>query len=153
MYLARRGVGELVGMRSTQHSTIPLFQHSSSTPNPHSAIAALALPVGGCYGESMVERPVGLKLGNLTLDVPFFQASLSGYSDHSMRALARRFGCPFALTDVMLAKSVAHPAVLAKAMFRPGDSRTVTWRAPAIGSRSSPPCCPNGPRRSTRSSA
>ncbi len=69
----------------------------------------------------MVERPTGLKLGSLMLDVPFFQASLSGYSDHSMRALARQFGCPFALTDVMLAKSVAHPAVLAKAMFRPGD--------------------------------
>jgi len=69
----------------------------------------------------MNERPVGLKLGNLTLDVPFFQASLSGYSDYSMRTLARRFGCPFALTDVMLAKSVIHPAVLAKACFRPGD--------------------------------
>jgi len=69
----------------------------------------------------MEQHPVGLKLGGLTLEVPFFQASLSGYSDCSMRTLARRFGCPFALTDVMLAKSVAHPAVLAKACFRPGD--------------------------------
>lgn len=69
----------------------------------------------------MNERPVGLKLGSLTLDVPFFQASLSGYSDYSMRTLARRFGCPFALTDVMLAKSVTHPQVLAKACFRPGE--------------------------------
>lgn len=69
---------------------------------------------------SMVERPVGLKLGTLALEVPFFQASLSGYSDYSMRTLARRFGCPFALTDVMLAKSVAHPHVLAKECFRPG---------------------------------
>ncbi len=69
----------------------------------------------------MNECPVGLKLGSLTLDVPFFQASLSGYSDYSMRTLARRFGCPFALTDVMLAKSAAHPAVLAKACFRPGE--------------------------------
>jgi tRNA-dihydrouridine synthase B len=68
----------------------------------------------------MVERPAGLKLGNLTLDVPFFQASLSGYSDYSMRTLARRFGCPFALTDVMLAKSAAHPQVLTKECFRPG---------------------------------
>jgi nifR3 family TIM-barrel protein len=68
----------------------------------------------------MNKCPVGLKLGSLTLDVPFFQASLSGYSDYSMRTLARRFGCPFALTDVMLAKSVVHPAVLAKACFRPG---------------------------------
>jgi nifR3 family TIM-barrel protein len=68
----------------------------------------------------MKQCPVGLKLGSLTLDVPFFQASLSGYSDYSMRTLARRFGCPFALADVMLAKSVAHPEVLAKACFRPG---------------------------------
>jgi nifR3 family TIM-barrel protein len=64
--------------------------------------------------------PVGLKLGNLALDAPFFQASLSGYSDYSMRTLARRFGCPFAMADVMLAKSVTHPEVLAKACFRPG---------------------------------
>ena len=69
----------------------------------------------------MKQCPVGLKLGSLVLDVPFFQASLSGYSDHSMRMLARRFGCPFALADVMLAKSMAHPEVLAKGCFRPGD--------------------------------
>ena len=63
----------------------------------------------------------GLKLGALALDVPFFQASLSGYSDYTMRTLARRFGCPFALADVMLAKSAANPEVLRKACFRPGD--------------------------------
>ncbi len=61
-----------------------------------------------------------LKLGTLTLDVPFFQAPLSGYSDHAMRKLARRFGCPFTLADVMLAKSVVNPRVLRKARFRPG---------------------------------
>jgi len=64
---------------------------------------------------------VGLKLGSLSLDVPFFQASLSGYSDYNMRMFARRFGCPFVLTDVMLAKSVARPDVLAKACFQAGD--------------------------------
>jgi len=61
----------------------------------------------------MKQGPVGLKLGNLTLDVPFFQASLSGYSDYTMRMFARRYGCSFALTDVMLAKSVARPDILA----------------------------------------
>ncbi len=64
---------------------------------------------------------VGLKLGTLALDVPFFQASLSGYSDHAMRTLARRFGCPFTMTDVMLDKSVIHPQFQSKACFRPGD--------------------------------
>lgn len=67
-----------------------------------------------------MHSPIGLKLGSLTLDVPFFQASLSGYSDYTMRHFARRFGCPFALTDVMLAKSMAEPRVLRKACFRPG---------------------------------
>ncbi len=62
-----------------------------------------------------------LKLGNLVLDAPFFQASLSGYSDYAMRALARRFGCPFTMADMMLAKSAANPRVLRKALFRPGD--------------------------------
>ena len=63
----------------------------------------------------------GLKLGNIELDVPFFQASLSGYSDYAMRSLARRFGCPFTMADMILAKSAANPRVLRKAIFRPGD--------------------------------
>ncbi|MFC1761005.1 tRNA dihydrouridine synthase [Planctomycetota bacterium] len=62
-----------------------------------------------------------LRLGKLVLDVPFFQASLSGYSDHAMRRLARQFGCPFTLTGVLLAKSMANPRVLRKACFRPGN--------------------------------
>jgi len=64
---------------------------------------------------------VGLKLGSLTLDVPFFQASLSGYSDYAMRTLARRFGCPFTMADMILDKSAANSRVLRKACFRPGD--------------------------------
>jgi tRNA-dihydrouridine synthase B len=63
---------------------------------------------------------VSLKLGGLTLDVPFFQAPLSGYSDYAMRRLARRFGCPFAMADMILDKSAANPRVLRKACFRPG---------------------------------
>jgi tRNA-dihydrouridine synthase B len=68
-----------------------------------------------------MSNSVGLKLGGLTLDVPFFQASLSGYSDYAMRTLARRFGCPFTMADMMLAKSAANPRVLRKAIFRPAD--------------------------------
>ncbi|HCO94175.1 MAG TPA: hypothetical protein DIU00_09525 [Phycisphaerales bacterium] len=66
-----------------------------------------------------MNNAVGLKLGSLALDVPFFQASLSGYSDYAMRSLARRFGCPFTMADMMLAKSAANPRVLRKACFRP----------------------------------
>jgi tRNA-dihydrouridine synthase B len=62
-----------------------------------------------------------LKLGTIVLDVPFFQASLSGYTDYAMRKLARRFGCPFTFTDMMLAKSAANPRVLLMPCFRPRD--------------------------------
>ncbi len=66
-----------------------------------------------------MRNSIGLKLGSLTLDVPFFQASLSGYTGYAMRMLARRFGCPFTLADMMLAKSAANPRVLRKVCFRP----------------------------------
>ncbi len=62
-----------------------------------------------------------LKLGQLELDVPFFQAALSGYTDWAMRKLAKDFGCPLTLTGVMLAKSVANPKVLRKREFRPQE--------------------------------
>lgn len=62
-----------------------------------------------------------LRIGSISLDVPFFQAPLSGYSDYAMRKLARRFGCPLTFAGVMLAKSAANPKVLAKEAFRPGE--------------------------------
>ena len=62
-----------------------------------------------------------LKLGSITLDVPFFQASLSGYSDYAMRKIARDFGVPLTFAGVMLAKSVMHPKVFNSPAFRAGD--------------------------------
>lgn len=62
-----------------------------------------------------------LRLGQIGLDVPFFQASLSGYSDYAMRTLARNFSAPLTFAGVMLAKSAARPAVLRKPAFKPGD--------------------------------
>ncbi len=80
---------------------------------------------------------IALKLGSLTLDVPFFQASLSGYSGYAMRVLARRFGCPFTMADMMLAKSAANPRVLRKPCFRPAPDEhpvgaQILGRKPAI---------------------
>lgn len=37
-----------------------------------------------------------------TMDAPFFQAGLAGYSDAAMRLIARRHGCPYAITEAML---------------------------------------------------
>jgi tRNA-dihydrouridine synthase B len=62
-----------------------------------------------------------LKIGNITLDVPFFQASLSGYSDYAMRAVARDYGAPLTFAGVFLAKSVIHPRVFKGPLFKPGD--------------------------------
>lgn len=48
----------------------------------------------------------GLRIGPLDLDVPFVQAALSGYSDLPMRRLARRYGAPYTLNEVVLDKFV-----------------------------------------------
>ena len=46
--------------------------------------------------------PPMLRLGNITLDAPFYQAGLAGYSDAAMRLVARRHGCPYCITEAML---------------------------------------------------
>ena len=43
-----------------------------------------------------------VQFGKLQLDAPFFQAGLAGYSDAAMRLIARRHGCPYAITEAML---------------------------------------------------
>ena len=48
-----------------------------------------------------------LKIGTYELDAPFVQAALSGYSDAAMRILAREYGCPYTINEVVLDKLVA----------------------------------------------
>jgi tRNA-dihydrouridine synthase B len=48
-----------------------------------------------------------LSIGHIQLDAPFVQAALSGYSDASMRLLAREYGCPYTINEVVLDKLVA----------------------------------------------
>ena len=55
-----------------------------------------------------------LKLGSLNLDVPFFQAPLSGYTDLAMRILAREFGSPLTFTGVLLDKIALHRGAVKK---------------------------------------
>jgi tRNA-dihydrouridine synthase len=38
----------------------------------------------------------------VTIDAPFYQAGLAGYSDAAMRLIARRHGCPYCITEAML---------------------------------------------------
>ena len=43
-----------------------------------------------------------VKIGSIELDQPFCQAGLAGYSDRAMRLVARRRGCPYAVTEALL---------------------------------------------------
>lgn len=43
-----------------------------------------------------------VRIGPLTLDSPLCQAGLAGYSDRAMRTVARRRGCPYAVTEALL---------------------------------------------------
>ena len=62
-----------------------------------------------------------LRIGNIELDLPFVQAALSGYSDLPMRRLARRYGAPYTLNEVVLDKLVMQPGKKQRAFLRVTD--------------------------------
>jgi nifR3 family TIM-barrel protein len=43
-----------------------------------------------------------VRIGPIHLAAPFCQAGLAGYSDRAMRTVARRHGCPYAVTEALL---------------------------------------------------
>ena len=43
-----------------------------------------------------------MRIGPINLAAPFCQAGLAGYSDRAMRSVARRRGCPYAVTEALL---------------------------------------------------
>jgi nifR3 family TIM-barrel protein len=43
-----------------------------------------------------------MNIGPIQLAMPFVQAGLAGYSDRAMRLVARRRGCPYAVTEALL---------------------------------------------------
>jgi nifR3 family TIM-barrel protein len=45
---------------------------------------------------------VVMRIGPIQLATPFCQAGLAGYSDRAMRMVARRRGCPYAVTEALL---------------------------------------------------
>jgi nifR3 family TIM-barrel protein len=46
-------------------------------------------------------RRVSARIGTFAFDRPFCQAGLAGYSDRAMRVVARRRGCPYAVTEAL----------------------------------------------------
>src|SRR4051812_23285628 len=43
-----------------------------------------------------------MRIGPIEFPAPFCQAGLAGYSDRAMRVVARRRGCPYAVTEALL---------------------------------------------------
>src|SRR5436853_7343773 len=66
-----------------------------------------ASPVLAC--STRVQRPPQgryipnvIQIGSIELPFPFCQAGLAGDSDRAMRVVARRRGCPYAVTEALL---------------------------------------------------
>lgn len=57
-------------------------------------------PIEQIAGEYEMDRRIARLVPGF--DVPFFQAGLAGYSDAAMRLVARRHGCPYAVTEALL---------------------------------------------------
>ncbi|MBT5020735.1 tRNA-dihydrouridine synthase family protein [Planctomicrobium sp.] len=65
-----------------------------------------------------------LRIGSIELEHPFVQAALSGYSDWSMRALAREYGASYTVAEVMIDRFASEVKVSGKTAhhFRVEDS-------------------------------
>lgn len=84
--------------------------HGNNATAPSPAIAPGAETIdAAAFARALSARWPGnngvdprLKLVIPTLDAPFFQAGLAGYSDAAMRLVARRQGCPLCVTEALL---------------------------------------------------
>lgn len=66
--------------------------------------------------------PCMTQIGKLTIDAPFFQAGLAGYSDTAMRLVARKHGCPLCVTEALLDQFLINGGKgLAQAEIDPDD--------------------------------
>jgi len=52
--------------------------------------------------QSAIGIGVSMQIGPINLPSPFCQAGLAGYSDRAMRLVARRHGCPYAVSEALL---------------------------------------------------
>lgn len=67
-----------------------------------------------------------LRIGPYEFRFPVVQAALSGYSDAPMRQVARQFGCPYAIHEVVLDKLVLQRGRLQREIFHiPADDHPV----------------------------
>lgn len=65
-------------------------------------LSSTAIGEQSWHSGSLPNRGRPLRIGDVAIASPFFQAALSGYSDLPMRVLARRHGASYSLCEVML---------------------------------------------------
>jgi nifR3 family TIM-barrel protein len=81
-----------------------------------------------------------VRIGGLLLDVPFFQAALSGYTSYPARRLAKDFGAPLVWAGLILASSAVDRRVLRKRLYAPGDDEhpigaQILWHEPELAAK------------------
>jgi len=91
--------------------------HNATKPSPAIAPAVGAAPAASDRDPARVAEALAKQFGpggvdgRVTalvpgFDAPFYQAGLAGYSDAAMRLIARRHGCPFAVTEALLDRTL-----------------------------------------------
>ena len=63
----------------------------------------------------MMTQTKKLKIGSISLDAPFFQASLAGYTDVAMRSIAMEYGAPLTFSGVIPAEALLRSKALSRA--------------------------------------
>jgi tRNA-dihydrouridine synthase B len=91
--------------------------HNATEPSPAIAPAVGGAPAASDLDPARVAEALVGRFGARGLDprvtelvpgfdAPFYQAGLAGYSDAAMRIIARRHGCPFAVTEALLDRTL-----------------------------------------------
>src|SRR5260221_12197883 len=79
-----------------------------------------------CEPATYLDHRFPMHIGPIQLSSPFCQAGLAGYSDRAMRVVARRRGCPYAVTEAIADTLLTNGgAGLRKAIDANGDDHPV----------------------------
>src|SRR4051812_34651852 len=89
-----------------------------------------------------------MRIGPIEFPAPFCQAGLAGYSDRAMRVVARRRGCPYAVTEALLDVILANGGggvgcrIDGEDEEHPGARRKIRGEAPTEAHAPPPPARP-----------
>jgi tRNA-dihydrouridine synthase B len=87
-------------------ANVPLHRHEQKSGDeqqvPGQEVQAAGAREQSWHSGGDPKRGQSLRIGEVPIASPFFQAALSGYSDLPMRVIARRHGASYSLCEVML---------------------------------------------------